>query len=137
MIDLFNLSHSKCRQFNLKEIWECRESNPCLLGETRTIPLCRPCRFKKFFNEPSPASFHSFSFFSPRGIELGSKGPESTALSTRPQPRPPVQKVQLCRFGQKPSAPIPKLSPPMKANFFLSVDVTLIELISGSRQESG
>ena len=39
-IDLFKLPHSKCRRFNLKEFWECRESNPELLSEKRECCLC-------------------------------------------------------------------------------------------------
>ena len=42
-----------------------------------------------FLCGPTPASFCLFLFFSPSGIKLGSHGPESAALSTRPPPPRP------------------------------------------------
>ena len=48
---------------------------------------CQTVEVLLFSNGPTPASFCLFSFFSPSGIELGSYGLESVAVSTRPPPR--------------------------------------------------
>ena len=47
-----------------------------------------PSFFKYGPTSANVSFFLFFSFFSPSGVELGSYGPESAALSTRPPPRP-------------------------------------------------
>ena len=43
---------------------------------------------------------HLFSFSSPSGIKLGSNGPESAALSTRPPPRPQLKHIPKNQYLQ-------------------------------------
>ena len=76
------IAHPWCRSIVIKA----SRLNLCALLQIFYNSVQRRYPFFKM-GQPRPL-ISLFSFSSPSGIKLGSQGPESAALSTRPPPRP-------------------------------------------------